>query len=219
MKPTIRPVRTREAKDFLVAQTTEQAALEGVPLSDLEKRMMYFTESDGAIEDPFKLKEEFEAPYDSEVYESKASKLLHHAHAKAKKENAEVARLWSEAFRVLSKGDRYILVLWNQESTSERPPYDSLKLLGSAIVVSCLFLTISAFSDRMSRVFPHFPIPGWILRRLVLIFLVVVFLCGDTWQNGEEPYDQRIQKWGSPSVLAFTPLFSSVLTASQIPLP
>jgi hypothetical protein len=32
-----------KGKDFLVEQTTIQAALEGVPLSDLEKRMMYFT--------------------------------------------------------------------------------------------------------------------------------------------------------------------------------
>ncbi|MGB2900309.1 MAG: hypothetical protein WBB89_13655 [Candidatus Acidiferrum sp.] len=38
-------MKVREAKDFLVAQTAEQASLEGVPLSDLEKRMMYFTES------------------------------------------------------------------------------------------------------------------------------------------------------------------------------
>jgi hypothetical protein len=40
-------MRVREAEDFLVAQTAEQAALEGVPLSDLEKRMMYFTEVPG----------------------------------------------------------------------------------------------------------------------------------------------------------------------------
>jgi len=33
-----------EAKDFLVQQTAEQAQLEGVPLSELEKRMMYFTD-------------------------------------------------------------------------------------------------------------------------------------------------------------------------------
>jgi len=38
-------MHVREAKDFLVQQTAEQAALENVPLSDLEKRMMYFTES------------------------------------------------------------------------------------------------------------------------------------------------------------------------------
>ena len=34
----------QEAKDFLVAQAAQQAALEGTALSDMEKRMMYFTE-------------------------------------------------------------------------------------------------------------------------------------------------------------------------------
>jgi len=50
-------MRVREAKDFLVAQTAEQAALEGMPLSDVEKRMMYFTESGYVPEDPIKLSE------------------------------------------------------------------------------------------------------------------------------------------------------------------
>jgi hypothetical protein len=46
-------MQVREAKDFLVQQTAEQAQLEGVALSELEKRTMYSTESgyvpDGAI--------------------------------------------------------------------------------------------------------------------------------------------------------------------------
>jgi len=37
-------MNVREAKDFLVHQTAEQAALDSIPLSDLERRMMYFTE-------------------------------------------------------------------------------------------------------------------------------------------------------------------------------
>jgi hypothetical protein len=105
MNPTIRPMRAREAKDFLVAQTAEQAALEGIPLSDLEKRMMYFTEIEEMPEDPIKLNEEFEAEYDSDEYEAKISKLLHHAYARIKKENPEAARQWSEAIRELGKGD------------------------------------------------------------------------------------------------------------------
>lgn len=140
MKPTIRAMRVREAKDFLVAQTAEQAALEGVPLSDLEKRMMYFTESAEAVEDPSKLNEEFEARYDSNEYESKIANLLHHAHARAKKENPEKARIWSDAIRTLNKGDHYILVLWNLQSTEERPPYDSLKLLVAAILIALALL-------------------------------------------------------------------------------
>jgi hypothetical protein len=37
-------MQVREAKDFLVQQTAEQAQVEGVALSELEKRMMYFTQ-------------------------------------------------------------------------------------------------------------------------------------------------------------------------------
>jgi hypothetical protein len=112
MKPTIRAMQVREAKDFLVTQTAEQAALEGVPLSDLEKRMMYFTEGPDAVEDPVKLNDEFEAQYDSEEYESKVSRLLHRAYLRAKKEDAQRVESWKDAIRVLRKGDHYILVLW-----------------------------------------------------------------------------------------------------------
>src|SRR5437899_12457066 len=90
MKPTIQPMRAREAKDLLVAQTAEQAALEGVPLSDLEKRMMYFTESGYVPEDPIKLNEEFEAECDSDEYEAKISRLLHQAYGRLRKENDAV---------------------------------------------------------------------------------------------------------------------------------
>jgi hypothetical protein len=34
-------MRVRKSKDFLVLQTAEQPALDNVPLSDIEKRMMY----------------------------------------------------------------------------------------------------------------------------------------------------------------------------------
>jgi len=142
-------MRARKAKDFLVAQTAEQAALEGVPLSDLEKRMMYFTEIEEMPEDPIKLNEEFEAEYDSDEYEAKISKLLHHAYARIKKENPEAARQWSEAMLELGKGDHYILVLLNESSLmgsslTERPPHDSLKLFATGLGVAAL-VVIAAF--------------------------------------------------------------------------
>jgi hypothetical protein len=37
-------MKAGESKDFLVQQAVEQASLENIPLSDLERRMMYFTE-------------------------------------------------------------------------------------------------------------------------------------------------------------------------------
>jgi hypothetical protein len=41
------------------SQTAEQAALENVPLSGLEKRMMYFTEKGECPEDPIALNDAF----------------------------------------------------------------------------------------------------------------------------------------------------------------
>ena len=63
---------TRQAKDFLVQQTAEQAALENIPLTDLEKRMMYFNESDPtSCENPIELNDEYEEHYDTRENEGK----------------------------------------------------------------------------------------------------------------------------------------------------
>jgi hypothetical protein len=81
-------MKTKQAKDFLVQQTAEQAARESVPLSETEKKMMYFTESDAtSCDNPVELNEEFEAQYDTGEYETKISRLLHHAYDRLKLED------------------------------------------------------------------------------------------------------------------------------------
>jgi hypothetical protein len=60
---SIAAMNVREAKDFLVRRTEEQASLENVPLSALEKRMMYFTETVEMPEDPIELNTASEAEY------------------------------------------------------------------------------------------------------------------------------------------------------------
>lgn len=103
---------TKQAKDFLVQQTAEQAALENVPLSDLEKRMMYFTESDStSCENPIELNDEFEEQHDTGEYEVKISRLLRHAYKRLKDEDGEKLRNWDQAVRTLRKGDHYVLIL------------------------------------------------------------------------------------------------------------
>ena len=103
---------TKQAKDFLVAQAAEQAAIENLPLADLEKRMMYFTESDPAsCPDPIALNDEFEAQFDNAEYEAKMSKLLDRARKRLRKEDRERARIWDESVGELRKGDHYILIL------------------------------------------------------------------------------------------------------------
>jgi len=104
-------MRINEAKDFLAQQTEHQAHLEGVSFSDLEKRMMYFTEDKNAVEDPIALNEEFEAKYDTKTYEAKIAKLMSHANKRLKQQDPDGARKWVNAMRTIRKGDHYILVL------------------------------------------------------------------------------------------------------------
>jgi len=170
-------MRDLEAKDFLVGQTAEQAALENAPLSDLEKRMMYFTEACECPEDPLALNNAFEAAYDTAEYEAKISKLMHHAYQRIRKENPETAGRWKEAIKQLSKGDHYLLVLegpnYSKEHPQERPPYDSLKLLGTAILVAC---AMAVFAFAWDRFGPHFPDSrDWIARRLIVYSLLALF--------------------------------------------
>jgi hypothetical protein len=92
-KVASKEMRTKEAKDFLVQQTAEQAALEGISLSDLEKRMMYFAENDAtSCADPLMLNQEFEAQYDTEEYETKIASMLHDAYKRLKSEEPEKTR-------------------------------------------------------------------------------------------------------------------------------
>lgn len=137
-------MRVREAKDFLVAQTAEQAALEGVPLSDIEKRMMYFTESGYVPEDPIKLYEEFEAENDSDKYEAKISGLLHHAYRRLRKENDVARKNWDVAIKCLRRGDHYLLVMWDTAPYTWTPVRDSAKLLASGLGLAALAI-LAAF--------------------------------------------------------------------------
>jgi hypothetical protein len=129
-------MNTKEAKDFLVQQTAAQAALESAPLSEIEKRMMYFTESDHAsCPNPAELNEQFEAQCDTGKYEAKISLLLAHAYKRLKIEDSERARVWDQAIRTLRKGDHYFLVMWNTQSPREHAARDFFKLLGIGLLV------------------------------------------------------------------------------------
>src|SRR5437879_2208773 len=139
---TYNPVNARPRSQGLFGSANCRAGgpRKRASLSDLEKRMMYFTETGECREDPIALNDAFEAENDTDQYEAKVSKLMHHAYQRIRKENPETARRWKEAMEQLSKGDHYILILagvnYPRDRAQERPPYDSFKLLGTAILVA-----------------------------------------------------------------------------------
>jgi len=142
-------MKTKQAKDFLAQQTAEQAEREIVPLSETEKKMMYFTESDAtSCDNPVELNEEFEAQYDTADYETKISWLLHHAYDRLKLEDPEGKRTWDQAIRTLRKGDHYFLVLWDIKPRSEHPTRDFFKLLGVGMLIAVGIGIAAVFSAK-----------------------------------------------------------------------
>jgi hypothetical protein len=101
----------KEAKEFLVAQITDQAQRQGVPLSEIERKMLFFSERYWTLPDMMKVNDEFDEKYDSDEYERKISDLIAQAYKRAKSDGPDAAFAWNEALRLLSKEDHYILVM------------------------------------------------------------------------------------------------------------
>ena len=60
-----------EAKNFLVEMIASEADHEGVPLSEVERKMLYFSESGWTLPDIRTVSTEFERDYDENDYEQK----------------------------------------------------------------------------------------------------------------------------------------------------
>src|SRR5208283_1269599 len=66
----------REAKEFLVTKIVEEAQRQNVPLSEVERKMLYFTESGWTLPDIMQVSEDFDREYDQANYEKKIAKLV-----------------------------------------------------------------------------------------------------------------------------------------------
>ncbi len=121
------------AKDYLVSQIVDEAQREQVPLSDVERKMLYFTETKAMSQDMVEASDAFDRDYDQEAYEKKIAKLIRKAASRARK--AGEYHDWRNAIRVLQKGDHYLLVMIRIAGL--RPPHDSLKLFGIGTLIAC----------------------------------------------------------------------------------
>jgi hypothetical protein len=186
-------MKTKQAKDFLVQQAAEQAARENIPLSEIEKKMMYFTESDAtSCDNPVELNDEFEAQYDTAEYEAKISRLLHNAYKRLKVEDPERARDWDQSTRILRTGDHYLLVLLDLRAPNEhlgdlKPPTghpvrDSLKLLGLGVLVAMgvvvAALLAAEYNLNLDRFRKHLPAPSPRLAIVIYLGLLLLALGG-----------------------------------------
>jgi hypothetical protein len=177
-------VRVQEAKDFLVQEIAAEALAEGTPLSSLERRMLYFTESGDAIEDPAALDEEFTARYSTAVYEKKISRMGASAYRRIKRESPVKLQLWNDALRVLGKGDHYILVFCNQQKPSNSWQNAKFYMLSGFTAISLFLLIFFFFGSKgglrrgepapIEKLIPALSPPTQHI--LQFLFLLLVFL-------------------------------------------
>ena len=110
----------KEAKEFLVAQIVDEARREGVPLSEIERKMLYFSEGFWTLPDIMKVNEEFDQEYDSDEYEKKIAGLIAGAFTRAKHDDSRSLQTWQDAFAVLDKEDHYLIVMAQQAGVTGR---------------------------------------------------------------------------------------------------
>ena len=130
----------REAKEFLVSRIVEEAKYEGVALSKIERKILYFSETDWTLPDIGAISDEFDRAYDQHEYEQKISSLVKGAYRRTLRNSSDEQEKWWSAIQLLSKEDHYIVLVIRLAAL--RPRGDQLKLFGAGlsvvIVIVCL---------------------------------------------------------------------------------
>jgi hypothetical protein len=101
----------RAAQDYLAKRITEQAKLEGAPLAEVERKMLYFSEDGGLSPAMAAASEEFDRDFNQDEYEEKIGGLVHRLVARP--EAAAEEEDWDNAALKLCDGDNYLTVLIN----------------------------------------------------------------------------------------------------------
>jgi hypothetical protein len=131
----------REAKEFLISRIVAEAKNENTPLSEVERKMLYYTESGWTLPDMTEVAEKFDGEYDQSKYEKKIARLIRKAYKETYKQSREEYDAWWAAVHFLDKEDHYISVMIRIAGV--RPRGDQLRLFGTALaIVACFLLAI-----------------------------------------------------------------------------
>jgi len=130
----------REAKEFLISRIVAEAQRENIPLSEVERKMLYFTESGWTLPDMTAVYEDFDRDYSQHKYEKKIAKLIRKAAKHDYKESREEYDAWWSAIRFLQREDHYISVMI--KIAGLRPAGDQLRLFGTALAFVICFMLV-----------------------------------------------------------------------------
>ncbi len=132
----------REAKEFLISRIAEQAQRDGEPLSEIERKELYVSESGWTLPDIMSVNEAFDRDYDQDAYEKKIKKLVREARNRARKDAPQEVKSWSDAIRILRKEDHYISVMLGHPTAPRHPFVDLLRAVGTGLALSAIFAAV-----------------------------------------------------------------------------
>jgi len=170
----------REAKEFLISEIVAEAQRENAPLSEVERKMLYFTESGWTLPDIMKVNEDFDCEYDQDEYEHKIAKLVVNADRRIRESSREGYDRWWAAIRFLQREDHYISVMTGLAGL--RPRGDQLRLFATALgIVVCLLVSIF-FSIKYNIPMPSrgsLGIFAWaVVASLFVAYMLLRFILG-----------------------------------------
>ena len=129
----------RDAKEFLVSRIVTEAQREGIALSEIERKMLYFSETASTLPDIADVSDAFDGNYDQEKYEEKIGSLVRNFCADSRKNNPIDFDAWTEAVRTIRPEDHYLLVLISAGSKTSSPT-GFLKLAAIGFAIACVLL-------------------------------------------------------------------------------
>ena len=132
----------REAKEFLISRIVAEAQRENVNLSEIERKMLYFSETAWTLPDIMEVSDEFDREYDQTKYENKIARLIRNETKRLRKENPEHFASWTSAARKLKKEDHYISVMIDDAGVSTGSVSDNWKGTVLVVIAVCLFMAI-----------------------------------------------------------------------------
>jgi len=101
----------RAAKDYLAGQIVDEARRQGLVLTEVERKMLYFSETGSTLPDMMKVSEEFDRDYDQDEYEAKVGGLVRGIEARDDTRSEQEKDDWYGAVLKLCDGDHYLLTL------------------------------------------------------------------------------------------------------------
>ena len=100
-----------EAKRFIVERVLRQSQTNRIALTNAERHMLSWSESDPDFTPDFALAEELEREESDEEYEAKVADLIRSAFERDLASDSEARSLYRAAYAKLGEGDHYISII------------------------------------------------------------------------------------------------------------